>query len=259
MNFRRYLIILAVFLLTVLVVQPALSAGDITEVVTNHTAGNVTKVVTNYTADLEADTANKFYNYGVQSLNLDDFGNAIKYFDQALAENTTMMKKTDALLYLYRNKAYALIQLEKYNDAISTVDEGLSYYPKDAILWNNKGYALYRLGKPQEALRLYNTAISYDGNYTNAYINQGNVLRDMGKYSEAVTAYTRANETDPFNIAASDGLMAAKKGEAGSSQTMTLILIIVLIAAAAGLVWYVKIRKPAEPAPEEKKTKSKKK
>ena len=81
----------------------------------------------------------------------------------------------------------------------------------------------------------------------------------MGRYSEAVAAYTRANETDPFNIAASDGLTAAKKGEASSSMNTTILLVIVLIVAAGIVVWFVKVRKPAEPAPEEKKTKSRKK
>jgi len=247
MDFRKFPVILAVFLVAVLVFYPALAAE------------NVTKIVVNQTDDLTNDTATKLFNYGQQSISLGDFKTALTYYDQALAENRTMLTKTDAILYLYQGKAYALIQLERYNDAVTAADEGLVLYPRDAMLWNNKGYALYRLGKPQEALRSYTTAISYDGNYTNAYINQGNVLRDMGKYSEAVTAYTRANETDPFNIAAYDGLEAAKKGEAGSNQTMIIIFVVVLIAAAGIAVWYIKFRKPAEPAPEEKKAKSKKK
>jgi tetratricopeptide (TPR) repeat protein len=258
MDFRRYLIILAVFLLAALVVQPALSAGDVTNVISNHTAANVTKIVANQTSDLEKDAASNNYNHGVQSITIDDFNAAITFFDQALAENITMLKKTDALLYLYQGKTYAQIKLEKYSDAVATADAGLAIYPTDAMLWNNKGYALSHLGKAQDALTAYNKAISYDGNYTNAYINQGNVLSQMGRYSEAVAAYTRANETDPFNIAAYDGLEAAKKGEAGSNQTMTILLVIVLIAAAGIVIWYVKIRKPAEPAPEEKKKKSRK-
>jgi tetratricopeptide (TPR) repeat protein len=259
MNFRKYLIILAVFLVTVLVVHPVLSVGNLTDVVTGPATGNVTKTVINYTADLEKDTANNFYNYGVQSINLGDYNHAITYFDQALAENTSMMKKTDALLYLYQGKAYALIKVERYNDAITTADEGLALYPGDAILWNNKGWALQNLRKNQEALAAYNKAVSLDGNYTNALLNQANLLNLMGKYPEAAAAFTRANGTDPFNINASDGLEAAKKSEAASSQNMIIILVVVLVAAAGIAVWYIKFRKPAVPAPEEKKTKSKKK
>jgi tetratricopeptide (TPR) repeat protein len=264
MDFRRYLIVLAVFLVAALVVQPALSAGnqttnDVTSVISNHTAANVTKIVANQTADLEKDVANQDYNHGVQSITVNDYSGAISFFDKALAENTTMLKKTDALLYLYQGKSFAQIKLEKYPDAVKTADAGLSIYPTDAMLWNNKGWALQNLKKDQDALAAYNKAVSLDGNYTNALLNQGNLLNTMGKYPEAAAAFTRANETDPFNIAAADGLDAAKKGEAGSSQTMTIILIIGLVVVAGFVVWYIKIRKPAEPAPEEKKKKSKKK
>jgi tetratricopeptide (TPR) repeat protein len=274
MNFRRYLIIMAVILLAALVVQPALSAdnltglstGNITSVVTNHTAENVTKtIVVNQTSDLENDAATSYFNSAQRMLaacapkNTCDYNNIIQIYDQALALNTTMLKKTDGILYLYQGKAFAQIQLEKYTDAVASADAGLALYPKDAILWNNKGWALENLKRDQEALAAYDKAVSLDGNYTNALINQGDLLTDMGKYQEAIAAYTRANETDPFNIPASDGIEAAKKGESAASQTMTIIMVIVLVAAVGIVVWYVKFRKPGEPAPEENKKRSKKK
>jgi tetratricopeptide (TPR) repeat protein len=255
MNFRRYLIVMAVVLLAVLAVQPALSADNLTGFLTSKNVSSVT----NYTADLEKDAGTLNYNYGVQSVTLGDYTAAIGFFDKALAENTSMLEKTDALLYLYQGKAYAQIKLEKYSDSVATADAGLAKYPKDAMLWNNRGWALQNLGKSQEALAAYDKAVSIDGNYTNALINKGNILSQMGKYSEAVAAYTQANETDPFNIAASDGLELAKKGESASSQTMTIIMAVVLIAAIGIVVWFVKFRKPAEPEPEEKKKRSKKK
>ena len=242
MDFRKLPTILAILLLTVLIIQPVSSA-------------NITMTSDN----LEKDAATGLYNSGDVILVKGDYENAIKLFDQALGSNTTMLKKTDALLYLYRDKAYAQIQLGKYTDAIATVDAGLALYPSDAMLWNNKGYALNRLGKTQDALTAYDKSVSFDSNYTTAYINRGDILSQMGRYTEAVAAYTKANETDPFNIAAADGLAAAKKGESGSSMTMTIISVIVIIAAAGVVIWYVKFRKPAEPAPEEKKSKSKKK
>jgi tetratricopeptide (TPR) repeat protein len=255
MNFRRNLVIMAVLLLTVLIVQPALSADNLTELISGK---NVTRV-TNYTADLEKDAANQFYNYGVQSVTIKDYNAAITYFDKALLENTTMLKKTDALLYLYQGKTYAQIQLGKFSDAVETADAGLAIFKNDPMLWNNRGWALENLGKNQDALGSYDKAVSLDGNYTNALLNQGNLLSGMGKYPEAIAAYTRANETDPFNIAASDGIVAARKGESAASQTMNIVMVIVLVAAAGIVVWYVKFRKPGDPAPEEKKKRSKKK
>ncbi len=233
MNFRNCLIIAAVFLSALLVVQPGLSAE------------NVTTVVTNLTADLENDAATKFFNYGEQTLNQGDYGNAIAFFDQALAGNTTILKKTDALLYLYRDKGYAQIQLGNYSAAIATLDQGIASYPEDAMLWNNRGYALERLNEAQDALASYDNAVSFDRNYTTAHINRGNVLSQLGRYPEAVDAYTQANATDPFNSAAAAGLEAAKKGQEDASRTMTIVLAVVVAAIIALIVWYVRFHKPA--------------
>jgi tetratricopeptide (TPR) repeat protein len=253
MHFRKYSIVLAIFLFAVLVVQPALSADNLTAFLSG---ANVTNVTSD---NLEKDVATGYYNTAERALVIGDFDNAIKLYDLALGSNITMLKKTDALLYLFRDKAYAQIQLQNYTNAVATVDLGLTVYPKDAMLWNNRGYALYRLGKSSDALASYDKAVSLDSNYTIAYINRGDTLSSMGRYAEAAEAYTRADETDPGNKAAAEGLTAARKGEAESAQTMTMVLVIIVIAAIGIVVWYIKFRKPAEPAPEEKKKRSKKK
>ncbi|MFA6226768.1 MAG: hypothetical protein WC620_11520 [Methanoregula sp.] len=42
-----------------------------------------------------------------------------------------MIKLSDALLYTYRDKGHALFQLRLYNDAVQTLEQGLSLYPGD--------------------------------------------------------------------------------------------------------------------------------
>lgn len=255
MNFRRYRILPAVFLLAVLLVQPALCADNLTEFITGK---NVTSI-TNYTADLEKDPGTRFYNYGIQSVEIGDFPAAVGFFNKALGENTTMLMKTDALLYLYQGKTFAEIQVRNYTGAVATADAGLIIYSRDPMLWNNRGWALENLGRNQEALASYDKAVFYCATYTNALINQGNLLTEMGKFQDAAAAFSRANETDPFNIAAADGIEAARNAEAGSSRTMSILAIVVLVAAIALVVWYVKFRKPSEPEREGKKKRSGKK
>jgi tetratricopeptide (TPR) repeat protein len=240
MDFRKYTTILAILLMAALFVQPVVSEATITS------------------DELEKDEATVLFNSAEVLLVKGDYEDAIKLYDQALASNITMIKKTDAHLYIYRDKAYAQIQLERYNDALATLNGGLAFYPQDAMLWNNKGYALYRTGRMQEALSAYDSAVSFDGNYTTAHINRGDTLSRMGRYSDAGAAYIRANETDPFNIAASDGLEAARKGEAESARTMTVLLLIVIVAAVGVIAWYLIFKKPNEPAPEEKRARTKK-
>jgi tetratricopeptide (TPR) repeat protein len=251
MKFSQIITILAFLALIGCFTQPFASAADVTV--------NTTP----------KDNATSYYNNGDLLVVSGDYENAITLFDLALASDTSMINKTGGLLYLYRDKAYAQIQLNRYNDALSTLAAGLARYPQDPLLWNNRGYAFFRTGKLQDALDSYNTAISFDQNYTTALINKGDALSGMGRYSEAVEAYTKAEETDPGNEVATTGITTAKAAAAAaaesSARTTSIILVIVLIVAIGAAVWYFRFRKPCEPAPAEpapekdKKTKKKKK
>jgi tetratricopeptide (TPR) repeat protein len=205
------------------------------------------------------DAGTTFYNAGIKLLNSNEFDRAIVLFDQALASDTTMIRQSDALLYTYQGKSYALIQLNRYEDAVQTLDEGLKIYPKDFILWNNKGIALYNLGKYADALKSYDTALSIDQNFTPSLVNKGDTLYKMGRFTDAVDAYNKANVTDPGNTKAMEGLEKAQEA-AKSEIPLTLIAIIVIVViVAGGVIYYLKFRKPAEEKPTEKKPKGKKK
>ena len=204
------------------------------------------------------DEATTYYNAAEVLLSRNSYEMAIDSFDRALASNTTMIRQSDALLYTYRDKGYAQIQLKKYDDAIRTFDQGLALYPRNNMLWNNKGYAHYNLEKYPEALAGYNNAIRYEQNYTIALINKGDTLSKMGDYPAAVGAYTKALETDPGNRDATTGLAAAQKAAASAIPTSMMVIVVLMIIAAGGAVWYIKFRKP-EVKPEEKKSQGKKK
>ena len=203
------------------------------------------------------DQATTLYNRGVRILSQNDYANAILLFDQALASNTTMIKKTDALLYTYQGKAFALIQLGKFDDAIQTADAGLAIYPKDTMLWNNKGYALFKQANYAGAVASYDKALSFDKNYTTALINKGDALYHMGRFQEAIDVYNKVLENNPDNSAATAGLALAQKAAATPTQTTIIVLVVVLIVALCGVIWYVKFRKPVDQKKPEK-SKSKK-
>jgi tetratricopeptide (TPR) repeat protein len=170
-----------------------------------------------------ADAGTTFYNGGIQLLNSKEYQRAIVLFDKALASDTTMIRQSDALLYTYQGKSYALIQLDKYDEAIQTIDQGLVIYPKDFMLWNNKGYSFFKLGNYPEALKSYDTAISFDQNYTAAQINKGDTLYKMGRFQDAVDTYIKANVTDPGNKLAMDGLEKAQNALAAATPPVTTL------------------------------------
>jgi len=205
------------------------------------------------------DAGTTFYNAGIKLLNSNEFDRAIVLFDQALASDTTMIRQSDALLYTYQGKSFALIQLNRYEDAVQTLDEGLKIYPKDFILWNNKGLALYNLGKYPDALKAYDTALSIDQNYTLSLINKGDTLYKMGRFADAVDAYSKANVTDPGNMKAIDGLEKAQEAAKSEIPLTPIAIIVIVVIVAGGVIYYLIFRKPAEEIPTEKKPKGKKK
>ena len=119
-----------------------------------------------------------------------------------------------------------------------------------------QGIELYDIGRYQEAVTAYNQAITIDGNYTSALINKGGALYKLGDYEGSVAAYKQALETDPGNKDATDGLNQAQAA-AGSFSPVLIVLIAIIVIAAAGAVWYVKFRKPADDKSDGKKREEK--
>ncbi|MDO8873524.1 MAG: tetratricopeptide repeat protein [Methanoregula sp.] len=234
MKFRKFIHILAIIALIACFVPPVFAADEAPK-----------------------DEATTYYNRAELLLNTNDYERAIATFDQALASNTTMIKMSDALLYTYRDKGYAQIQLRKYDEAIQTFEQGLALYPRDKMLWNNIGYANYNLGKYQDALAAYNNAIRFEQNYTIALINKGDTLSKMQDYQGAVDAYTNAMESEPGNPTVTDKLAIAQKAADSNSTTTMIVIAILVIIVAGGAIWYIQFRKP-EVKPEEKKSKGKK-
>jgi tetratricopeptide (TPR) repeat protein len=236
MKIGQFVHILAILLLIIGFVQPVMAAENETK-----------------------DAATDFYNRGVLLLESKEYESAIVAFDQALASNTTMIRQSDALLYTYQNKAYALIQLNNYTAAIQTIEQGLVMYGNDEKLWYNKGYALFKLEKYQDALNAYDKVLQVNNQSVPALNNKGDTLFQMGRYQDAIDAYTRVNATDPGNSYAVAGLAKAQSAAAVANQTMLIILVTILVVAAGGIIYYVKYRKPAEEKKPEKKSKGKKK
>ncbi len=239
MKFRNILGLLAIFIVLFCAVQPVLADDNSTQTT--------------------QDVATSFFNHGELALDAKDYTTAIDLFDKALAANTTMIRMSDAVLYLYQGKGGALIQLERYPDALATINEGLAAYGKDPKLWNNKGYVLYKMDQYEQALDAYNTALQYEQNYTTALINKGETLQKLGRFLEAIDAYNAALTIAPGNPAATDGIEKAQKAAASTIPPVLVVAIITVVVVAAGGIYFFRFRKPATKKPETKKGKGKKK
>ena len=187
-----------------------------------------------------------------------EYERAIEAFDQALASNTTMIRQSDALLYTYQDKAFALIQLNNYTAAIQTLDQGLSLYENDEKLWYNKGYALFKLGKYQDALDAYDKCSRINNASQPALNNKGDTLFQMGRYQDAVDSYTRANAIEPNDSYSIAGLAKAQSAAAGAMQNDDGHRHHHPGNCSRGLVYFVKFRTPADKKSAGKKSKERK-
>lgn len=198
------------------------------------------------------DNATAYYNLGEQLIAQGEYTRAIEAFDKALASNTTMIEKSGAIVYLFSDKAGALIDIGKYNDAISTADQGLAIDSKYRGLWSNKGYALYKLGKYQEALIAIDRAITIDSSIPKDWIHKGDALRELGRYQDAVDAYNKALSLDPGNTDATEHLIRAQEKvraqeKASAISPVEILAVIALVAVIGGATYYlIKRKAPSE-------------
>ena len=98
------------------------------------------------------------------------------------------------------NKGYALIGLERYDEAIAVYESALQLEPNNSMVLNNLGNLLSELGQPERALELYNRALEMEPGKSTTLFNKGNALIRLGRYEEAIEVFDHALETDPDNI-----------------------------------------------------------
>ena len=233
MKIKNILTTLALLLFTACAVSPVMAATD-------------------------QDNATTYFNIAQVAISNGNFEMAVENFNLALAENTTLIGKSDTLMYLYKDKTAALTDLGRYGEALATADAGLAMFPNSTGLWNNKGYALFKAGRNNEAVDAYSRAVTLDPAYEKGWINKGLALNAAGRYDEAITAFNKALTLDPESGDATTGLAAAKKGAASALPMTTIALVVIVIVVAGLAVWYVKFRKPEIKEPSKKKKESKK-
>src|SRR3989344_2417399 len=101
-------------------------------------------------------------------------------------------------------KGNDLLDLERYEEAISYYDRVLEIDPNDALVLNNKGVALYNLDRNEEALDYYDMALEIDPNYVSPLYNKGLLLNDLERYREAIPYLDRALTIEPEDVDALD-------------------------------------------------------
>lgn len=97
------------------------------------------------------------------------------------------------------NRAAALIELLRPQEALVSSDLALRVDPRSAIAHVNRGLALSELGRYENALEAFARALELDPDCGRAYHNRAGALMQMQSFEAALTSCDRAIELLPGN------------------------------------------------------------
>ena len=111
----------------------------------------------------------------------------------------TGTKNRVALEIAHNTLGHALMELERFSDAMQQFSEVITLNPKIAGYYDNRQNAYRRLGQFALAMADANKAIELAPTYAFVYRGRANVYNDMGDWQGAISDYNHAIRIDPLD------------------------------------------------------------
>ena len=136
---------------------------------------------------------------GAVLLKLNDPQKALDSFEQALKLDNDFH---EALV----GKGNALVNLERYQEAVLAFELAIKSRPRDYQVWYNLGYLmLHNIRNYKEALKSFNKSIAYRSDFYPSWVGKGlallNIEGNEQNLNEALAAFDKAkeiNSNDPY-------------------------------------------------------------
>lgn len=100
----------------------------------------------------------------------------------------------------WNNKGMSLINLSKYEQAITCFNKAINIDSKNSGAWDNKGNALRFMDRQEEAIGCYDNAIKIDPSNARAWINKGASLCTLGQLDDSLRCIHQALDIKPINM-----------------------------------------------------------
>jgi tetratricopeptide (TPR) repeat protein len=144
---------------------------------------------------LDADHVDSLHLMGLLSLLAKQPALAIEWFAQAIRQNPTVAD------YFF-NLASALKQQERVDEAIKSLDRGLTLQPGYAEGWYAMGELLQLQERLDEAIMSFDLALKVKPDYWEAANASGLLYFETSRYDEALARFARSAEIDPSQAGA---------------------------------------------------------
>ena len=119
--------------------------------------------------------------------------------DAAIAIMEELCRKYPQDPRLFDRLGGLYIETQRYKQALSTFEEGLSHHPGNAWFHLKSGALQAEMGNYAEALGSLDRAVVLDSTLSAAHQRRGRVLMETRRYPEAADAFARALDHDPRN------------------------------------------------------------
>ncbi len=126
---------------------------------------------------------------------------------------TDNYSKLISLIFTYLG--VTLGKLERYEEALTSLDKAIKLNSNDSIAWENRGAALLQLERYEEALTSYNQAIDLNSDDSNAWNCRALFLSIQGDFDKAIADINQAIkiDSDKAIYIANKGIILARQGD----------------------------------------------
>jgi len=163
-------------------------------------SGNNIRYSSSYAETAIAQTAEEYFDKGVEKSVEGDWKGAIQDYNKAIELNPNY---TSA----YNNRGSVKSSLGDYRGAIQDFNKSIELKPNYALAYFNRGIAKSNLDEHKGAIQDYNKAIELEPNDADAYSNRGNSKGCLDDYRGAIKDFNKAIEHNP-----NDGMAYNNRG-----------------------------------------------
>ena len=156
---------------------------------------NYAKVISYLSKYLENDSKNTnvlFYRAMAKGELKDNYG-AISDYDKIIKYNSNYPLTVAKLATVYNNKAYSLVKLKKYSDALPFVNKALELDESEWFIWDTRGEIYLNLEKYKEAISDLTKAIKIQ-KHDNSYYLRGIAHIKNGEKEKGCKDLSKAGE-----------------------------------------------------------------
>ncbi|MEC4803729.1 MAG: tetratricopeptide repeat protein [Jaaginema sp. PMC 1079.18] len=126
-----------------------------------------------------------WFNRGVQFYEAEDYEQAIRYWDKAIALKSDYYQA-------WSNRGLALKNLGAWTEALENYEKALEINSSYTKAWYNRGIALDVLRRYDDAITSFDRVLAQDGDDFRAWFHRGNTLQQCQRYEEAIASYDEA-------------------------------------------------------------------